>query len=138
MVRGADRYDRVCLFDGLNDPPRVGCEEVSGSSPSVQIFEVAGWQPEIIISPIITVASVVTAPAPITSATDITGGLAVSETEISASRLAVTVTLPVSVASGRLMAQMIPAYDDAYALDTIEPGVPTAPGSDRARVGAGR
>ena len=120
MVRGAERYDQICLFDSQHDPPRVGCEEISGSSPSVQIFEVEGWEPEIIVNPIITYAPLVTATASITAGSVVMGGLPVSDTEVSTSRLAVTVTLPVSVTSGRLMAQVIPAYADEYALEIIQ------------------
>ena len=112
MVRGAERYDQVCLFDGQHDPPRVGCEVITGSSPSVQIFEVEGWQPEIIVSPIITVTPAVTSTRPITAGGVVTSEVVITEGEVSASRLAVTVTLPISVASGRLMAQVIPAYSD--------------------------
>ena len=52
-VRGARSGDRVCVFDTQNQPPRTGCvDRLNAAVQSIQLEAVAGWRPEITVSPI--------------------------------------------------------------------------------------
>ncbi|MFN8440661.1 MAG: VCBS repeat-containing protein [Caldilineaceae bacterium] len=52
LVRGAEAGDKVCVLDTVSEPARAGCELVTAQSTSIQVHSVAGWRPDIQISPV--------------------------------------------------------------------------------------
>lgn len=52
MVRGAVAGDKVCVIDNAGELVRAGCETVTAQSTSIQVRAMAGWRPEIQLSPV--------------------------------------------------------------------------------------
>jgi len=51
-VRGAAPGDRLCVMQGNAPLAQLGCETISEYSTSIRLQPLAGWQPEITVSPI--------------------------------------------------------------------------------------
>ncbi|HSH04381.1 MAG TPA: LamG-like jellyroll fold domain-containing protein, partial [Anaerolineae bacterium] len=51
-VRGAAVGDEVCIVDTSRNPAYLGCETVDSLSSSIDVYTVAGWQPNILVKSI--------------------------------------------------------------------------------------
>ena len=64
LVRGAQPGDMLCVFDWQAQAPQIGCKKLTAQMSSVTILPVAGWEPEITVTPVSSVTMEVTMPRP--------------------------------------------------------------------------